>query len=1503
MNDNGEYVLAQFARGRDEILGYTSKSSLSATQIPQEISDATRAATVQNELPTREIQSYQMENRETGERFTNYVLCHSVHVDNEYALDENGQISIRGKTRPYDYTQSLLFRGDQYKDIKKDVVSLLSEILLFEDVFWDPYTYQHQGEMLSDLSIQAAEIHQNWKRIEKDEREGKKFSDDNLSAFLSRYWEVCSQRLLGQVKSPLIVVPASPERNSETGGDAVITDGVRFFHDQVLPNLPDAIKKIISVSFGCVGLQTNAHPGTACMMCYPEADTLQLPILYSLYDNNVYDDNLDSVMVCVGDALRNKTMLDCFTKTLELGLPRSEEIAQDFILYYNETELDEILKQVASASTDKEKKDLIISCTEHLNALRDALADYELNDNHITWILFSLECKLIQVCSKSFSRHNADDSDSLMPFLHQELISFPQRSDRLSVEEKETAWELFRKAILNVSDPLQASVKLMEDCSKQQSELDEDAKKKLLGIFESLLGAYIETLTEKDGKQEELIITCTEHLNALRKALAGFGLDDNGITRILFSLECKLNQACSKPFSRHEPDESDPLMAYLYHEIISFSGRSDKLSTEEKEMAWELYKKAILNVSDYLQASVSLLEACENQPSKVDNESKIKLLNIFESLQKAYINSTPLAFIHDSEAILGEKEAFEKISGILYSPPFSLSNPSVLGLLMNLEERIPKACTQREYSLEYNDSLYRWMLDRSMSLQKMELSPEVRQSLLILYKDALIRDWKKKGDGESNPLRAVIEMGDDPELVDSYEESVCRNAQIHGEVSYDTSKLIDRMLVQKSRRKEALADSYFELLKKSNQNHEDQLMMDLMEATSNYRGVDREWLQERVGFLLAQVQQNNIVSDELFYKTVAWYKKAGTDREGLGGQINDIFIQRFRDGLDSAIDCVSLIHQYFNEFTCSNEQRKDFESALTEKIQSMTLDEFANQEQYLRELEAYREHDPQIMTGLNDVLRECIRKRAKAVGVNTRDVQLLLKVGELYAFSDEEIRSAIVEIIGQCEDREFDSEALEELIQYLRTHALPNEMNPMKDPLIGSLLEWTGRSDPDRIQENTIQFLRLADAFIQENAQKHRKEIAEKVVREIIPNSSEYLPPNSKLIETLTKFTDINKPEIRSELIKWYDSLLPEEKMYETMEGLAGQLKISPQQVVEFPKWNRFFLVERAKALRSQLDHWTMEMTIQQAQQPEDSVREFNQSFRTVSTQEKGRELAERLEKDIKGAIHYKAEQESKNNGGSIGIYLSRAHEMHRSREENNAFAQFVQDTLLDFVKEIMQDDSRFCEIVRNREAINAFQKAFQEKQIADTDASSELRRQALDIAGIVLETWDSCRSNGLITSSQMEEVLQIIDQNRSAFELVREVCIQEGKKILQSAVVFEKELPILIQYFQRISVKGWEFRWMDFLNQTHPRNHGMKWEDASILEDEDNTYGTLASLLSWMNLRNLKELTESFRNFLFDSSIGRNAKTPTQRRIKKYVRGHPDNPMLKWLLENADKA
>ena len=59
MGEENKYLFGQYASGR-KIEGYTSQNSEAATSIPSQLVKSTRAAQVTDELPTRELQSYQI---------------------------------------------------------------------------------------------------------------------------------------------------------------------------------------------------------------------------------------------------------------------------------------------------------------------------------------------------------------------------------------------------------------------------------------------------------------------------------------------------------------------------------------------------------------------------------------------------------------------------------------------------------------------------------------------------------------------------------------------------------------------------------------------------------------------------------------------------------------------------------------------------------------------------------------------------------------------------------------------------------------------------------------------------------------------------------------------------------------------------------------------------------------------------------------------------------------------------------------------------------------------------------------------------------------------------------------------------------------------------------------------------------------------------------------------------------------------------------------------------
>ena len=1640
MGEENKYLFGQYASGR-KIEGYTSQNSEAATSIPSQLVKSTRAAQVTDELPTRELQSYQTEG------FLTFALNHSIHVANQYDVDQNGEIISKGKTRNYDFTQSILLQENQNPGWEDDRVSSLLEMLTEDKYFWTPYDYQIQGEKdkLADLEVSREDLHHAWYKLTQHEQAQAAFSEENLAAFLARYWEVCFERhAKGETENPLIVVATSPERNSEKCGRTVIEDGIRFFHDQVLPCLPPALQKIISVSFGCVGIQQRAQKGTACMFCYPEVETLNLPVVYAPYDDKVFDDTLDPIMIQIGEDLRTGKMQDAFTKLC--SLPGGQECAQDFTLYYEETKLNMLIDDYASATDIEKRNELEENCLDSLTAIREVLKKNGLSSDEITWLLYRIEHKWRKACAKA----TAEKSERMIRSWAADYITLNNRTAKLTEEEIKELKEQFEKfhSFQGTYGFLPRVTRLIND-KKMYTGRNGEPAADLLVTLASYDDTRLSELIRKrrEAKKEEsegIDIQCLEDLETLRKHLNDYGFSQEETTLILLQYELKFREVCqstssdmiqiwtrdyldrgSRSVLLPDPEKQQLEKAYqgsailkgkynivsdtivriekgerlqgddsttaedlisrlyprerliteamarqqnsgnpeeearseaethkqiqetqtilqnygftgneiseiLYEAVFSWvaecgkrpvfhqedtikhivdiyirSGNGEVIQDTEKSLCNECIKVLAVDRDEW-KITHSLLNTCENESHLPENKIN-ELVQAIRGLVSSYAKKARIINTDPLNEINSEINHRDEIAKKLQKEPFFLTASQIIPLLAPMEILIPRWAVNDGH---YYDELYRFLLESATRKELTDtiggqLSPEDQSlvdELWKAYSDALNFDYSDP-DTANNPLKVIVESGISNDKLDNYEPNVCENMQNHPEVEFSTEQLIQRMITQAERDREKLADNYHQLLLRQNNGKETEVLLKFIRAS--YRNnvqnsfQNKVWLRQEARKLMdLAMDADELLNEEQLSEIAEWNDKNLPQADQLTGLIVDQFSRMLTDKLRDDESVVQLIERFGKSRILRDSGKEQFTGELIRRMNSFELEQIAQSGSLLDAIRAYQKIDSSINSKIAEILVSCVETRTRSVGVTTGDIPLIIQASTIYEVQDEAVKKSISIVLENCEGAVFDPESLNALREYLKNHIAQTQQ---QDQIILSLQKWLLQPKDVYIhtQKKMADFISLMNDYVR---QGDRMEAIHKMLQDVLPCLPEDEMPDPAFLEVLMPYASDNRGSvIREKLIEWYDRISIEESMYPQMDALIQNAKIRTENreaFQKYPKWTRYFLDTQTGKLISMIQEQPLSEVIGYAEQGDKTVREFNRLFGETKVQEEGLEFAQKQSEKLEEALLKAIEEEARTQSNAPVKALALVNKSLNYVDERNQFAVCVKDTVLKYFNSITQNNEQFKAALRDRDAISALENAFRQNQIEVANERAELKKQAVFLASDVVGFYEKCRKQSAVDENDMKVILEKIENQREAYSLVDDVCLHEGCQSLSEEKTLLRDLPGIVSHFERIDKEEWIFDWMNYLNSTHERANGIKWESASILTDDDNTYGTLASVLQWMNDSHLTKTQHSFEKFLSSSSIGRTAKA-SMKKVLKHLDKQTENPMIKWLESN----
>jgi len=196
-----------------------------------------------------------------------FVLCASRGVD--YTM-QNGE---RKKTRPYAYSHYRRLRAEDNPTMDIYSLSEAAAKLLCPQWYLDLARYEaccrNRALPLFD-TIPEGDIESEYKSFVASTPNAEK-EEEAIALLLSWYWDCCWSRINDkQSVSPLFLIG---DRRLNREGDeehrAILADGIRFFVDNMLPSMPEGLRRIISITIGTNYYGSNDQPNSAFRICAP----------------------------------------------------------------------------------------------------------------------------------------------------------------------------------------------------------------------------------------------------------------------------------------------------------------------------------------------------------------------------------------------------------------------------------------------------------------------------------------------------------------------------------------------------------------------------------------------------------------------------------------------------------------------------------------------------------------------------------------------------------------------------------------------------------------------------------------------------------------------------------------------------------------------------------------------------------------------------------------------------------------------------------------------------------------------------------------------------------------------------------------------------------------------------------------------------------------------------------------------------------------------------------
>lgn len=1055
---------------------------------------------------------------------------------------------------------------------------------------------------------------------------------------------------------------------------------------------------------------------------------------------------------------------------------------------------------------------------------------------------------------------------------------------------------------------LSRTIRLINEKKMYEGRNGEPAKDLISNLYPAEM-AIADALTRQQNsrtseEQAAYEAETDQRIHEAQKMLQDYGFSENDVAAILHLAVLGWVTECGKRPGSHQENVVEDIV----HIFIRSS--EDEAVREENRHLCEACIKALEKDSNELRTISALLDTCAQEP-QLPEKPRQELIQVVRELVASYADKNRIFNEDQLSSVFDEIGHRNEITEKIQRAPFFLTSAQVIPLLAPMEIQIPLWAV---HSGRYDDKLYHYLLDKAIRKELTDSSDEqwspneagIVEELRKAYAEALKFDYSDLSSA-GNPLKAIIDSGISPEKLDACELAVCENMQNHPDVEFDADQIILRMIAHAERNREDIADSYQQILFRHSgrEEKETEILLKFINLSSvntnqsNFK--NKPWLRkEALQLMTSAIDADELLSEEQLSGIAAWNEKTLPQEDRLTELINEQFYMLLTEKLRNDESVVSLIEHYGKSRTLRDNGKDQFTRELVRRMNTFELEQIAQSSSLLDAIEAYRKIDPSINQKISEILINCVETRNHSVGVTTGDISLIIQASGVYGIQDEAVKNAISIVLENCEGTAFDPAALTALREYLRNHIFQaQQKEAQQDPIISSMQKWLLQPEDVYVhtQRKMTDYVGVLNDYIR--AQGDRNDVVQQMTRDILPRLPADEMPESTLIDSLIPYAgDGRGAAIRENLVEWYDRISVEEPLYPRMDDLIQAAKIRPENrelFEKYPKWTRYFLDRQTEKLIGMIQGQPLMEVIGYADQGDKMVREFNRLYMETAGREDGTESAQKQRGKLEEALMNAVEEEARTQSNSAVKALAQVNTSLVHVDEKNVFAVCVKEAVLKYFNNLTQSNQQFKAALRDRDAILALGNAFRQNQIQVDSEEAELKKQAISLAGDVVTFYDKCSKHGSVEEADMKDILERIENQQAAYSLVNDVCFNEGCQSLGDEKTLLRDLPRIISYFQKTEKDEWTFDWMNYLNNVHGRSNGAMWESASILTDEDNTYGTLASILQWMNDSHLTKTQQSFEKFLSSSSIGRTAKA-SMKKVLKHMDKQSGNPMLNWL-------
>lgn len=975
---------------------------------------------------------------------------------------------------------------------------------------------------------------------------------------------------------------------------------------------------------------------------------------------------------------------------------------------------------------------------------------------------------------------------------------------------------------------------------------------------------------------------------------------ESEITYILFELEKKYLESCEQ------------LRAYdktLYESwlngLLSLPSRVSMLSAQEAEELRRHYHNLMTRQSHW-QAVEQIMEYCEKETLE-DNEKNAAVDLAKEVLVSAEKKKRAPRNVDEAIAEWDIRVNMAENLQVRLGIPVT----EITQLLGENELRVLEWYDKS--GLGYNAPLFERILHGVETLDtRADPRDENTSELREAYKDCLTHRYLSGVSKENSPLLTVLSLYPDlenyPEQLMPYEDGICQTAGYMTDAPCEISQLMERMLghqIRAGQKAEALTRTYEELIAHFVPDETAQLKT-WLSVEERYLDNEKAWpfLSEHLLYYLRKHPVDQALGD-LLDPVVDHYEKL---RSAPGQkELENILVGytcsqleeciRKGEGIDALVGLIRRASLPINENT-------EFYHLLMKEVQEEGLEAFTNTN-LMNGIMAY--HDAlgrkTNNSSMGDAIISCAQNKHERGGLDFQDLDLMLHVCRDLGIEPQKQKEAYANVFEDAKWETMPTETEEAFRAFLAMNPLKNE-NIAEDSLTTAMINWAG-ADPENLLKNLSLVLTFAEGYLGK-LRNSRKQFGVRLLNTYLDKLPEREMPSIELIRKILEMLGNQELELDGceKLCQFYQQHSEEEELYEQMWEIATKLSFQSEKIDQNKtiwqaaqtkeKWVRCFLHKTTGLLSSIIQGKKPEELLVQAQKPDGLFRTWNVLYDLAEDKENINVKGQSMQ-SVKDACGKSFDRASKMVQNDI---LPLARKMKDAGEEDQETG-FQTAFLYAFKKQlraIMEDEKLFRETVKDKENLESVRYCWRKEFFEPITEDIQQRGDALKMAFSLIDMYDNHEKSMLLR--QLPDILGKIRKTQPAFEAFQEICLKSSEEKTKEWDYPEKDIPKLIYHCQLLpNDPTFRFDWMGFLNDAHPRTDGRKWEQADILSDSDNTYGTVAALMNWFSsVQEAKPFLDSFQRFLDQSSIGKKVRA-RRKAIERYYDTRTDNPLIHWIL------